>query len=68
MREAELPEEGLHLRPRPELRGAERGHAVQVEGPAAEDPALDEVGMDVGRLLDREVALVDGAVPPGPEA
>ena len=35
---------------------------AQVEGPAAEDPALDEIGMHPAGLLDREVALVDRTV------
>ena len=61
-------EERLESGPGPEVGLAVRRVAVEVERTPTEHPALDQVGVNVARLLDREVALVDraeatGAVP-----
>jgi hypothetical protein len=47
--------------PGPEVFLAVSGVAVEVERAPAEDPALDQVGVDAAGLLDREVPLVDRA-------
>src|SRR4029450_6062609 len=67
--EAQPAEERLHLGEGPELLGAPFPGCcpVEVEGAPAEDPALDEIGMDVARLLERKVNLVDRAVTARPE-
>ena len=61
----DLPEERFVTGRGPVLRLAVVRVLAQVECPAAEDPALDEVGMHPAGLLDREVALVDRTVPLG---
>src|ERR671939_620253 len=50
---------------RPERRIPALGH---VEGAPAPDPALDQVRMDLARLLDREIALAHRSVTSGPES
>jgi hypothetical protein len=56
-------EERLLLRHRPEV-----GDVRRVKSPAAEHPALDEVGVHVAGLFDRKVALIHRAVALGAEA
>ena len=68
MRLHELAEERLGIGVRPVILPAESGIAVQIEGAAAEDPTLDQIGMDAARLLDGKVSLVDRAMPLGAEA
>src|SRR5207237_9804969 len=67
MRLYELAEERLGIGARPVILPAERRIAVQIEGAAAEDPTLDQIGMDAARLLDGKVSLVDRAMPLGAE-
>ena len=64
VRQHQPAEARLILRPRPIILGAERRVALlrNIERAPAPHPALDQVGMDVARLLDREIALVDRAV------
>ena len=47
---------------------AARTRSGSSNAPAAEDPSLDEIGMHVARLFDREVALIDRAEALGAEA
>ena len=56
---ADAAEERLHLRQRPEVRDARRTGRVEIESPPAKDPPLDQIGVDIRGLLDREVTLVD---------
>ena len=55
----DLPEEGLVPCRGPVIRFPVLRIFAQVEGPAAEDPALDEIGVHPAGLLDGEIALVD---------
>ena len=70
MGEDELAELPLVVGLRPIILRPERAVPLlrNVESAPAPHPALDEVGMDVAGLLDREITLVDRAMAISPEA
>jgi len=63
----ELAKPSLKFGSRPEILRAEWRLALlrNVEGAAAPHPALDEIGVDVAGLFEREIALRHRAVPRG---
>ena len=64
------PERRFQLGDRPEVFHTPHTDELlpKVEGATAEDPAVEQVGMSVARLLQREVAPVDGAMALGARA